>query len=156
MSDSLQPHGLQYTRFPCPSLSSEFGQIHVCWVGDTIKPSPPLSPSSPAFNLSLPARGSFPKSRLFAAGGQSTGASASAISSSNEYSGWISFRIDWFDLFVVQGIVKSLHQHHSSKPSVLPCSAFFIVQLSHLYMTTRKTIALTIRAFVDKVMSLQM
>ena len=72
----------------------------------------------------------------------------------NEYSGLISFRMDWLDLLAVQGILKSLLQHHSSKVSILRCSAFFIVQLSHLYMTTGKTIALTRRTFVGKVMSL--
>ena len=76
------------------------------------------------------------------------------ISPSNEYSGLISFRMDWLDLLTVQGTLKSLHQHHSSKASILQCSAFFIVQLSHPYMTTRKTIALTRRTFVNKVMSL--
>ena len=75
-------------------------------------------------------------------------------SPSNEYSGLISFRIDWFDLLAVQGTLKSLLQYHSSKASVLQCSAFFMVQLSHLYMTTGKTIALTIWTFVGKVMSL--
>ena len=76
-----------------------------------------------------------------------------SISPSNEYSGLISFRIDWFDL-AVQGTVKSLLQHHRSKASILWCLAFFIVQLSHLYMTTRKTISLTRWTFVSKVMSL--
>ena len=76
------------------------------------------------------------------------------ISPSNEYSGLISFRMDWLDLLVVQGTLKSLLQHHSSKASTLWHSAFFIVQLSHPYMTTRKTIALTRRTFVGKVMSL--
>ena len=76
------------------------------------------------------------------------------ISPSNEYSGLISFRIDWFDLLAVQGTLKSLLQHHSSKSSILQCSAFFIVQLSHPYMTTGKTIALTRQTFVGKVMSL--
>ena len=75
-------------------------------------------------------------------------------SSSNEYSGLISIRIDWFDLLAVQGTLKSLLQHHSSKASILWCSAFFLVQLSHLYMTTVKTIVLTIRTFVCKVKSL--
>ena len=75
-------------------------------------------------------------------------------SPSNEYSGLISFRIDWFDLLAVQGTLNHLLQHHSSKASVLQCSAFFIVQLSHSYMTTRKTITLTIQTFVGKVMSL--
>ena len=76
------------------------------------------------------------------------------ISPSNEYSGLISFRMDWLNLFAVQGILKSLLQHHSSKASILWCSAFFIIQLSHPYIMTEKTIALTGRTFVSKVMSL--
>ena len=76
-----------------------------------------------------------------------------SISPSNEYTGLISFRIDWFDLLAVQRTLKSLLQHQNLKASILPCSIFFIVQLSHLYMTTRKTLALTIRTFVSKVMS---
>ena len=76
------------------------------------------------------------------------------ISPSNEYSGLISFRMDWLDLLAVQGTLKSLLQHHSSKSSILWCSAFFIVQLSHPYMTTGKTIALTWETFVSKIMSL--
>ena len=78
-----------------------------------------------------------------------------SISLSNEYSGPISFRIDCSNLLAVQGTLKSLLQHHRSKASILQCSAFFIVQLSHPYMTTGKTIALTRRTFVSKVMSLQ-
>ena len=77
-----------------------------------------------------------------------------SISPSNEYSGLISFRIDWFDLLAVRGTLKSLIQHHNSKTSILWCSAFFIVQLSHPYMTTGKTIALTRWTFVSKIMSL--
>ena len=77
-----------------------------------------------------------------------------SISPPNEYSGLISFRMDWLDLLAVQGTLKSLLQHHSSKASVLHCSAFFIVKLSHPYMTTGKTIALTRGAFVGKVISL--
>ena len=77
-----------------------------------------------------------------------------SISPSNEYPGLITFRINWLDLLEVQGTLKSLLQHHSSKASMLQCSAFFIVQLSYPYMTTGKTIALTIRTFVSKVMSL--
>ena len=77
-----------------------------------------------------------------------------SISPSNEYSGLISFRIDWLDLLAVQGTLKSLLQHHSSKASILRCSAFFVVQLSHPYMTIGKTIALTRRTFVGKVTSL--
>ena len=77
-----------------------------------------------------------------------------SISPSSEYSGLISFMIDWLDLLAVQGTLKSLLQHHSSKASILQCSAFFMVQLSHLHMAAGKTIALTIRTIVDKVMSL--
>ena len=77
-----------------------------------------------------------------------------SISPSNEYSGLISFRMDWFDLLAVQGTLESFLQHHGSKASVLLCSTFFMVQLSHPYMTTGKTIALTRRTFVGKVMSL--
>ena len=77
-----------------------------------------------------------------------------SISPSNEYSGLISFRIDWLDLFAVQGTLKSLLQHHSSKASILPCSTFFMVQLSHPYMTTGKNIALTTWIFISKIMSL--
>ena len=80
--------------------------------------------------------------------------SSFSISPSNEYSGLISFRMDWLDLLAVQGTLKSLLQHQSSKASILQCSAFFIVQLSHPYMTTRKTIALTRQTFVGKLMSL--
>ena len=76
------------------------------------------------------------------------------ISPSNEHPGLISFRMDWLDLLAIQGILKSLLQHHSSKASILQCSAFFIVQLSHPYMTTGKTMALAVWTFVDKVMSL--
>ena len=107
-------------------------------------------------------------SQLFASGGQSIGVSAStSVLSMNLHSGLISFRMDWLDLLVVQGTLKSLLQHHSSKvsilqhsayfsskASILQHSAFFTVQLSHPYMTTGKTIALTRRTFVDKVMSL--
>ena len=94
-------------------------------------------------------------SQYFTSGGQNIGVSASAsVSPSNEYSGLISFRIDWLDLLAVQGTLKSLLQHRSSKASIFWCSPFFIVQLSHPYMTTGKTIALTRWTFVGKVMSL--
>ena len=92
-------------------------------------------------------------SQFFTSGGQSIGASASAPALP-KYSGLISFRIDWFDLLAVQGTLKSLQQHHSSKSSILWHSAFFMVQLSYPYMTTGKTIALTIWTFVGKVISL--
>ena len=101
---------------------------------------------------SFPASKSFPMSQLFASCGQRTGVFSFNISPSNEHPGLISLRVDWLDLLVVQGTLKSLLQHHSSKTSILLCSAFFIVQLSHLYMTTGKTIALTRWTFFGKVM----
>ena len=91
---------------------------------------------------------------LFASGGQNIGNFSFSISPSNEYSGLISFRIDRFDLRAVQGTLKCLLQHHSSKASILQHSAFFIVQLSDPHMTTGKTIALTIRTFVGRMMPL--
>ena len=100
------------------------------------------------------ASGTFPMSQFFASGGQRTGVSVLSTSPCNEYSALFSFRIDWFDLCAVQGTLKSLFQHHSSKASILKHSAFFIVQFSHLYMTTGKTIVLTTQTFVGKVMSL--
>ena len=103
---------------------------------------------------SLPASVSFPMSQLFTSGGQSIGSFSFNISPSSEHLGLISFRMDWLDLFAVQGTLRSLLQHHSSKASILRCSAFFTVQLPHPYMTTGKTIALTRRTFVGKVMSL--
>ena len=93
-------------------------------------------------------------SPLFASGGQSIGVSASTSVLPMNIPMNISFRVDWFDLLAVQGTPKSLLQHHSSKASILHCSAFFMVQLSHSYMTTGKTIALTRQTFVGKVMSL--
>ena len=105
---------------------------------------PSISPSIRVFSNELALRIRWPKYWSF----------SFSISPSNEYSGLISFRMDWLDLLGVQGTLKSLLQHHSSKASVLWCSAFFIVQLSHPYMTTGKTIALTRQTFVDKVMSL--
>ena len=112
----------------------EFAQIHVHWVGDAIQPSHPLLPSSPpALSLSQHLQIRWPKHWSF----------SFSISPFIEYSGLISFRIYWFDLLAVQGTLKSLLQHHNSTTSILQRSAFFIAQLSHLYMTTRKTIALT-------------
>ena len=93
-------------------------------------------------------------SQFFASHDQSIGSFSFSTTPSNEYSGLISFRMDWLDLLAAQGTLKSLLQHHSSKASILWQSTFFIVQLSHPYMTTGKTIALTRQTFVDKVMSL--
>ena len=109
----------------------------------------PLLPCLQSFPASEP----FQMSQFFTSGGQSIGVSPSASSPSNEDSGLISLRMDWMNVLAVQGTLKSLLQHHSSKASILWCSAFFIVQLSHPYMTTGKTIALTRWTSVGKVMS---
>ena len=140
---TLWPHGLQYTRLPCPSSSPQ-GCSSSCplsrWCYLTI--STFVVPFSSHLQ-SFPASGSFLMSQFFSSSGQSIGVSAFSISPSNVYSGLISFRMDWFDLSEVQGTLQSLLQHHSSKVSILWRSAFFIVYLSHPYMTTGKTIALT-------------
>ena len=137
MSSSLCPHGLKHTRLLCPLLSPRAcsNPCSLSMSGDAIQPSHPLLlPSPPASNLSsiwvfsnesiLHIR--WPNYLSF------------STSPSNEYSGLIFFRIDWFDLLAVQGTLKSLLQHHSSKASILHHSAFFIAQLSHPYMTTGK------------------
>ena len=136
-----------YHQFP------QFTQTHVHWVGDTIQPSHPLSsPSPPALNLSQH-QGLFKwvSSSHQVARWPKYWSFSFNISPSNEHSRLISFRMDWLGLLAVQGTLKSLLQYHSSKASVLQCSAFFIVQLSHPYMTAGKTIALTRRTFVGKV-----
>ena len=128
----------------------EFTQTHIHWVGDAIQPSHPLLspsifPSIRVFSNESALCIRWPKYCSF----------SFSISPSDEYSGMISLRIDWSDILAVQGIIKSLLQHHSSKASILWCSAFFILLLSHPYMTTWKTIGLTRWIFVDKEMSLQ-
>ena len=130
----------------------ESTQTHVHWVGDAIQPSHPLSsPTPPALNLSQ-YQGPF---KWISSSHQVAKVLEFQLQhQSNEHSGLISFRMDWLDLLAVQGALKSLLQHHSSKTSILQLSAFFIAQLSHPYMTTGKTIALTKRTFVGKVMSL--
>ena len=128
----------------------EFTQIQVHWIGDDIQPFHPLSSHSPpALNLSQ-YQGLFKWVSSLDQVAKYWSFSFS-ISTSNEYSGLISFRMDWLHLLAVQGTLKSLLQHHSSKASVLQCSPFFIVQLSHPYMTTEKTIALTIQIFVGRI-----
>ena len=132
---------------------SEFTQTPVYWVGDAIQPSHPLSsPSPPAPNPSQH-QGLFHESTLPMRWPKFWSVSFS-ISPSNEHPELISFRMDLLDLLAVQGTLKSLFQHHGSKASILRHSAFFIVQLSHPYTTTGKTIDLTRRNFVGKVMSL--
>ena len=153
MSDSLWPCGLQHTRLPCPSPTPR-AYSNSCplsrWCHPTISPCHPLLlppsifPSIRVFSNESGLRIRWPKYWSFSFN----------INPSNEYSGLISFRMDWLDLLAVQGTLKGLLQHHSSKASIIWCSAFFIVQLSHPYMTTGKTIALTRQTFVGRVMSL--
>ena len=153
MSDSLWPHGLQHARPPCPSPTLGI-YSNSCplsqWRHPTISSSvilllpPSIFPSIRVFSNESVLCMRQPKYWSF----------SFSISPSSEYSGLISFRMDWLDLLAVQGTLKSLLQHHSSKASILWCSAFFIIQLSHPYMTTGKTIALTRWTFVGKVMSL--
>ena len=161
MFDSLRPHESQHARPPCPLPTP---RVHVHQVGachlmciKSVMPSshlvlchlllllPPIPPSIRVFSneSALPMR--WPKYWSFSL----------SISPSNEHPGLVSFRMNWLDLLAVQATLKSLLQHHSSKASILWCSAFFTVQLSRLYMTTgRKTIALIGRTFVAKVISL--
>ena len=143
-SNSLQPRGLQHTRPPCPSPTPRV-YSNPCplsrWCHPTISSS--VIPFSSCLQ-SFPASGAFHMNQFFTWGAQSTGSFSFSISPCNEYSGLISFRMDWLDLLAVQGTLKGLLQHHSSKASILRHSAFFIVQLSHPYMTTGKIIALTI------------
>jgi len=150
MSDSLQPHGLQHARLPC---DHQLTQTHV---HRSVTPSshlilchpllllPTISPSIRVFSNESTLRMRWPKYWSF----------SFSISPSNEHLGLISFRMDWMDVLAVQGTLKSLLQHHSSKASILRRSAFFIVQLSHSYTTTGKTTASTRWTFVGKVMSL--
>ena len=142
MFDTLQPHGLQDARPPCPSPTP---RVYANMSIESVMPSSHLILCCPF--LFLPSI--FPNIRVFS--NESVlhirwpkyWSFSFSISSSNEYSGLISFRVDWFDLLAVQGILKSLIQHHSSKASILWYSTFFIVQFSHPYMTIGKTIALT-------------
>ena len=137
--------------FPVHHQLPELAHTHVHRVDGAIQPSHPLlSPSPPAFIF--PSIMVFSNESVFRLRWSKNW--SFSISPSNEYSGLISFRIDWFDLLAIQGTLKSLLQHHSSKASSLWHSAFFIVQVSHPYMTTGKTIALTRQTFVGKVMSL--
>ena len=141
MSDSLWPLELQHARSPCPSPTPRFYSCLLCrgyhpTISSSVIPlilMPSVFPSIRVFSNESVLCIRWPKywSVSF------------SISPPNKYSGLISFRMDWLDLFAVQGTLKSLLQHHSSKASILMCSAFFMVQLSHPYMTTGKTTALT-------------
>ena len=154
MSNSFQPHRLQHTSLPCPSPSpGAYSNSHPFsqWCHPTVPPS--VAPLSSCLQ-------SFPSIRVFS--NESAlcirwpkyWSFSFSISPSNEHSGLIFFQIDWFDLLVVQGILKSLLQHHSSKASIHQQSAFCMVHLSHPHMTTGKTTALTRRTSVSKVTSL--
>ena len=153
MSTSLRPHGLQHTRPPCPSPSWSLLKLMST---ESVIPSNHLILYHPL--LLLPSV--FPIIRVFSSESvllirwPKYWSFSFTIGPSNEHSGLISFRMGWLDLLEVQGTLKSLLQHHSSKASFFWCSAFFIVQLSHPYMTTGETIALTRWTFVGKVMSL--
>ena len=146
MADSLRPHGLQHTRLPCPSPSLR-ACSNSCPLGQWCRPtiSSSVSPFSSCLQ-SFPVSGSFPMSQLFASGGQSVSASTPVLLMKTQ---------DWSPLgwtvliSLQQRTLKSLLQHHSSKAPILQCSAFFIVQLSHLYMTTGKIVALTRQTFLD-------
>jgi len=148
MSDSSQPHELQHTRPPCPSptpspikpmsLESVMPSSHLILYCPLLL-LPPIPPSIRVFSNESALCMRWLKHWSF----------SFSISPSNEHPGLI-FRMDWLDLLAVQGTLKSLLQHHSSKASILRCSAFFTVQLSHPYMTTGKTIALTRRTFAQK------
>ena len=152
MSNPLQPHGLQHARLPCPSPTPGVYSNSCLLSQRGIQPShlilccpllilPSVFPGIRVFSNESARHIRWPKYWSFSFN----------MSPSNEYSGLISFRMDWLDLLAVQGTLKSLLQHHNSKASILQHSAFFIVQLSHAYMTTRKTIALTRQTFVGKI-----
>ena len=151
VSDSLRPHGLQHTSPPCPSPTPG-AYSNSCTLSQWCHPI--VSSSILRFSShlqSFPASGSFPSFHIRWPVDWSF---CFSISPSNEYSRLISIRMDWLDLLAVQGTLKNLLQHHSSKASVLWCLAFFTVRLSHPYMTIGKTIALMILTFVSKVISL--
>ena len=138
---------------PVPRFLLKSPQVRICCISDTIQSSHPLAPSSSAsifrsvrdFSSESSVHIRWPKYWSF----------NFSISPSNEYSGLISLKIDWFDLLAVQGTFRSLLQHQSSKVSILWRSSFFMVQLSQLYVTTGRTIALTLQTFVGRVMSLR-
>ena len=144
MADSLRLHGLQHTRLPCPSPTSSWSFLNLMFTESVIPSNhliichpllllPSIFPSIKVLSDESVLRIRWPKYWSF----------SFSISPSHEYSGLISFRIDWFDILAVQGTLQRLLQHASSTASILRCSAFFMVQLSHPYMITEKIIALT-------------
>ena len=153
MSDSLWPHGLQDAWLLRPSSVPRAWSNSCLLSWDAIQPSYPLLSTSLLPSI-FPSIRVFSNESILCIRWQNYWSFSFSVSPSNQYSGLISFRIDWFDLLAVQGILKSLLQYHSLKASILWCSACFMVQLSHPYMTPVKTIALTRRSFVGKVISL--
>ena len=150
VSNSLRPRESQHAGPPCSSPTPRAHSTSCpssWWWRLTISSS--VVPFSSCLQ-SFPASGSFQMSQFFASGGQNIGVSISVSVVSSEYSGLNSFRMDWLDCLVVQGTLKSLLQHHSSKTLITQHSVLFIVQLSHPYMTTGKTIALTRRNLLAK------
>ena len=143
VSDSLWPHGLQHATPPCPSPSPGVHSNPCPLSRDDIQPSHPLSSSRSPLALNLSQYRVFSNESVLRIRWPKYWSFSFSMSPSNEHPGLISFRMDWLDLLAVQRTLKSLFQHHSSKASILQRSAFFIVQLSHPYMTTGKTIALT-------------
>ena len=153
ISDSLWSHGLQHTRLPGPTSNS--GSLLKLMPIELVRPFNHLILCQPLPVTSiLPSITVFSNESVFRIRWSKCWSFSFSISPSNEYSELISFRIDWLDLLAVQGTLKNLLQHHSLKASVLRHSAFFMVQLSHPYMLTEKTIALSRQTFVGKVMSL--
>ena len=154
MSDPLRPHELQLSRLPCPTPTPG-AYPNSCALSQWCHPT--ISSSVIPFSSSLQsytASGFFSNESTLHMRWPKYCSFSFSISPSNEHTGLISFRMDWLDLLAVQWTLKSLLQHHSSKASILRCSALFIVQLSHPYMTTGKTIALTRQTFVGKAMPL--
>ena len=149
MSDSLRPHESQRARPPCSSPTPKFTKLMSI---ESVMPSNHLILGRPLLLLPsiFPSIRVFPHESPLHIRSLKCGSFSFNISPSNEHPRLICFRMDWLDLLAVQGTLKSLLQHHSSKAAILLCSAFFIVQLSHSYMTTGKTIALTRRPLLTK------
>ena len=152
LSNSLQSHGLQHARLPCPSLSPKVSS-DLCPLSLWCHPTISSSVDSVSCLQSLPASGSSPMSWLFPSSGQSIGASISASVLPMNSQGWFPLGLTGLISLLSKGI-SNLLQYHNSKASILQCSAFFMAHISHPYMTTRKTITLTIQTFANKVVSL--
>ena len=146
VSDSLRPHGLQHARLSCPSLSSQ-NLLKLMSIESMMPSSHLILCHSLLLSIFLSIR-VFPNESGLCIRWSKYWSFHFSISPANKYSGLISSRMDWFDLLAVEETLESLLQHHSSKPSVFRCSTFFMIQLSHVYMTTGKTIALCLWRFI--------